>query len=254
MALSHLLLAALPCFNQLTPEFFDRLASSSPPARNPSSDIYQRWQWRNHHGFPGRGPSVPVTVPPTFRPAPVHACHRAGRRRSRQNVKSRGEAAMIACTEKGSAVRLFPTRHGREIAARPGGHTTAAHWARHRHRLRAGNRGRARSGWPAGVWAINHALPPPTAHMRSPGSRGYSARQAGRQLFGGDHHVALASSTSTCPLLPCCTDHCGFGRKRKGGHFGAGSETTQVHCRQGPLGPSSTTYVRTCVQAVMPRG
>jgi hypothetical protein len=59
--------------------------------------------------------------PPTFRPGPVHACHRAGRRRSRQNVKSRGEAAMIACTEKGSAVRLFPTRHGREIAARPGG-------------------------------------------------------------------------------------------------------------------------------------
>lgn len=99
------------------------------------------------------------------------------------------------------------------------------------------------AGW--GVSDQSCAPPSHRAHAFA-GGRGYSARQAGRQLFGGDHHVALASSTSTCPLLPCCTDHCGFGRKRKGGHFGAGSETTQVHCRQGPRGPSSTTnYVRT---------
>jgi hypothetical protein len=158
--------------------------------------------------------------PPTFRPGPVHACHRAGRRRSRQNVKSRGEAAMIACTEKGSAVRLFPTRHGREIAARPGGPHHGCPLGSPspsppRREPRPGEVGLA--GWGVGDQSCA-PRPPPTAHMRSPGGgRGYSARQTGRQLFGGDHHVALASSTSTCPLLPCCTDHCGFGRKRKGG-------------------------------------
>lgn len=88
---------------------------------------------------------------------------------------------MIACTEKGRAVRLFPTRHGREIAARPGGATP---------RMPAGlaiaiasapgtaaGRGRAgRLGCERSI--MRSPLPPRTCVRRGPGLLGAAGRQA----------------------------------------------------------------------------
>lgn len=162
---------------------------------------------------------------------------------------------MIACTEKGSAVRLFPTRHGREIAARPGGATPRmpARLAIAIASAPGTAAGRGRAGR-LGVWAINHALRGPlprprTCVRRGPGLLG----AAGRQLFGGDHHVALARPVRA-HSWPAAPTTAALEEKGRGDHFGfgAGSETTQVHCRKGPRarGPSSTTYyVRTCVRA-----
>ena len=118
-------------------------------------------------------------------------------------------------------------------------------WAR----LRAGNRGRARSllGRQPGRGVADQSCAPtapwPAGHMRSPGlllgAAGSFWRPPPRRA-----RPARVHSAQHRPLRPLR----GFGRKEEGG-ITLGGDHTQVPCRQGPRGPSST-YVRTYVQAV----
>lgn len=98
------------------------------------------------------------------------------------------------------------------------------------------------AGW--GVGDQSCAPPSHRAHAFA-GGRGYSARQAAFWW----RPPRRARSTSTCPLLPCCTDHCGFGRKRKGVTLGPDRRphkfiVGKVHSGHRVL----RTFVRACKQ------
>lgn len=141
---------------------------------------------------------------------------------------------MIACTEKGSAVRLFPTRHGREIAARPGGHTTGCPLGSPSPSppRREPRPGEVVSAGLAGWGVSDQSCAPPShrahAFAGEPGLLGRRGRQAGSFLVATTTSRSLDQYVPTLALLhrPLRL----WEEKGRGDHFGAGSETTQVHC------------------------
>jgi hypothetical protein len=124
----------------------------------------------------------------------------------------------------------FPTENGREITARPGA-TAAGCWAR----LRAGNRGRARS-----LLGVADQRSIMRSHRavagRAHAFAGATTRR-GRQLLAA---TTTSPSTSTCPLCPAPTT--AALEERKGGitwgrphKFLVGNRSTRA-----------IEYVRTC--------